>query len=226
MGIAKDLSAFQRLAQINLALIDPITCYQRGTVSLRSWFQTSWLLIFITLFSGCGASLEARQPTYKEISIAQNLIDQGTINLRKGKTIEARSAFELSEEIYPSAAAIDGIGCTLLMDGDLQNAEHSFFKALSIDPNYFSAWSNLALLYDISGLDAMAESIYQEILTQDPTNVAIRGNFAAILYDNYGASDILDAERLLDFAVILEKHPIIEHNLSLVKFNKIRSNSP
>lgn len=170
------------------------------------------------LLSGCVFNAP---PVFDPVRLSRSreLIDQGTAALRSGDLRSARAAFQMADEVDPSAASLDGLGCVALADGLFERAEEFFVRAIRVDPNYGPAFANLALLYERAGLLEEARGLYRRALEIDPQNVAARNNYAALLADN--ARDAKDDDRkyLLRLASeefrkaeALVPHPIVVHN--------------
>jgi Tfp pilus assembly protein PilF len=150
------------------------------------------------------------------------LIDQGVAHLREGDTLRAASAFKLSAEVAPSAAALDGLGCVAMLNGHLKEAEQLFYQAVDLDPQYGQAYANLALLYEATGNDELARESFNQALELDPAIATTRNNYAAFLaqssaVDHDRGERMLAAQAELLKAQALLEHPIIEENLKLLK---------
>jgi protein O-GlcNAc transferase len=66
------------------------------------------------------------------------------------------------------AAAVDVLGCALLLTDDLVNAEKNIQRALSLDPNLPSTYYHLGQLYLKQNQPAQAEATFQHALALDP----------------------------------------------------------
>lgn len=151
--------------------------------------------------------------------LALELIDQGTRHLRAGSLVRAEAAFKMSSELVGSAAAWDGLGCVAFRSGDKKAAEEYFWKAYQVDRNYVNALGNLALLYDLEGLETEASRLYKLALEQKPQNFQIRNNFAVFSYEysNKGESSRARSKRELMKAAAVKKHFLIEDNLKTLE---------
>jgi tetratricopeptide (TPR) repeat protein len=62
-----------------------------------------------------------------------------------GQTQAAAQAYEAAVNRWPdNATAWLGLGNTRYQSGNLQEAEHSYRRAVLVDPGYLAAWNNLA----------------------------------------------------------------------------------
>ena len=68
-------------------------------------------LILVFLSIGC-APITQRQPNPEDFQRSLSLIDQGVEKLRMKDFDSARANFQVAWELNPSAAALDGIGCS------------------------------------------------------------------------------------------------------------------
>jgi len=69
------------------------------------------------------------------------------------------------------AAAVDVLGCALLLTDDVVNAEKNIQRALSLDPNLPSAYYHLGELYLKQNQPAQAEASFNHALALDPDGV-------------------------------------------------------
>jgi len=148
------------------------------------------------------------------MSEAAQLVDKGTLLLRWGELEAARAAFQVANELMPSAASLDGLGCVAFRTGDMVLAEEAFKRALALDPHYENARANLAFLYEMTGYSKEAGVHYEEALRGAPNDMALRNNFAAYLFDR-GESPTRVREELLRAGVI-EPHPIVVSNSDML----------
>lgn len=136
------------------------------------------LSLVMSLLSGC---MVWRVPTMRDQERASVLIDQGVTSLRRGEFGAARISFQLARELFESAAAIDGLGCVALLEGDLEKAEMLFNEALEIDFSYTEVYGNLALLREYRGDDSGADALYRKAIELDPGSYRTRNNYAIFL---------------------------------------------
>jgi Tfp pilus assembly protein PilF len=169
-------------------------------------FLSTWILL-----SGCTAQ---RQPSLDDEVRARELIDQGVLELRAGGLEQARASFELAYELAPSAAALDGMGCAAMLQGDVAGAEKLLLSAYEFDQEYTNSLGNLALLYEIQGMREEARRLYERAVQENPKNFRFRNNFAAFLIE-YGseASDRARAREQLQKARAMAPHPLVGENL-------------
>ncbi|MCF6437930.1 tetratricopeptide repeat protein [Pseudoalteromonas luteoviolacea] len=73
-------------------------------------------------------------------------------------------------------------GAINMVEGNHDLAFSYFKSAIELDPNYTSAWANLAILYRIAGEFDTAEVFYNQAISLDPNNNTAKGNLA-VLYD-------------------------------------------
>jgi Flp pilus assembly protein TadD len=160
---------------------------------------------------GCVAGI---QPSVQEVMRAENLVEQGALNLRRGELDQAEACFALAQELAPSAAALDGLGCVAMLRGDAKTAQKHFLNAYAFDENYRNSLGNLALLYESQGLMREARTLYERAITENPENFRFRNNFAAFLIDyGSGGRDRRIAAGELQKAKAVAPCPVVEHNL-------------
>jgi Flp pilus assembly protein TadD len=92
----------------------------------------------------------------------------------------ASASFRISQQLAPSAEALDGLGCVALLEGDLDRAEALFFEAIDIDGRYYNVYSNLALLELARGAIPVAKYYFRKSLANDKLNFRSRSNFAIL----------------------------------------------
>lgn len=171
------------------------------------------ILVFcFLLLTGCAVEKVISPSDFQE---SQRLVDQGTFFLRQGKFAEARAAFSMAREISGSPIALDGLGCVAMLEGRYEVAQRYFISAYQKDNQYTNALANLALLYELYGYSAEAETLYRQVLGEEPRNFRARNNFAAFMHDNGHQYDIVVSDEL-NKAFSLTPHPLIKANLSLI----------
>jgi tetratricopeptide (TPR) repeat protein len=186
----------------------------RGTAAeedrgMRSMKRVTTALVSGALFmGGCVVG-----PTYgvEEERESLRLVDVATAHLRAGRLDEARASFEVARELFPTAAATDGLGCVAFAEGDLERAEELFSQAYEMDRTYDNPLANLALVYEARGMERRAEELYREAIAAEPSNARARNNYAAFLESRGAPSERVLAELLR--AAATGRHPIIESNL-------------
>lgn len=166
-------------------------------------------VISIIFFIGC---YQVPPPDFHAIQRAGQLVDQGVFLLREGQLDKSESAFKVSLEISPSAAALDGLGCVAFLRGDLSLAEGLFNRAIGSDNNYYRALANLALVYDSRGEYEKAKRLFEIAIANEPDEPRMRNNFAVFIQErNKGSKlvkeQLLKAERLIP-------HPLITNNIN------------
>lgn len=176
------------------------------------------LCIFIPLLSGC-----VKQARVSELDFvrAQELVDRGVLYLKIYDFSHATAAFTLSLEIAPSAAAIDGLGCVALLEGDFDEAEKLFKRSVDFDSSYSGGLVNLGLLNELRGDRARAKSYYEKALSSSPLNGRALQNYGALEFDEGAAHEV--SRGLILQAEALMKHPLINNNLAVYATQKVKS---
>jgi len=175
-------------------------------------------LVFLLVAIATGCSVHERQVSPEQQFRAIELMDQGVMQLRSGELDAARASFQLSFDIAPSAAAIDGQGAVCFQQGDFVCAEQRFFESLESDPEYSQALYNLATLYHLLGEHSLADKYYERALESMPDDARLRNNFAVLLAEDKGFRSM--AKDYFEEARQLVPHPIIEDNAS--KLEKLK----
>ena len=165
------------------------------------------MLLVLLVISSCAT---VREVSLEEQHKAQVLVDQGTAFLRRGDLHRAQASFEVSRDLGGGAAALDGLGAVAFRKGEYDEAEKYFMAAIQSDREYSMALGNLALLYELTGREEEARTVYQYALQVSPDDVRARNNYAARLYD--------DQKRPQAFIELMRaeavaRHPIVEDNL-------------
>lgn len=142
------------------------------------------LLMAIAAAALIGCQYRDIGPSLVERQHAEALIDKGTALLRIGNVDAAEAAFRVSQQLSPSAAALDGLGCVAYRRMDYQRAEDCFRNALVFDPDYKNAISNLASLYDIRGRKNEAKGLFEYAIAHEPENIRARNNFSVLLAED------------------------------------------
>lgn len=183
------------------------------------------------LISGCMTlepSPESMQKQVEQGNMLNAMIDKGVQFLRVGDLNQAKAAFSVAQEIKPSAAALDGLGCVAMLRAEYSDAEQLFVSAYKLDPLYTRAIGNLALLYDLSSQYDLAQRFYEAALKLEPHNYQVRTNYAVLIEEmgrriaKVQARNKLKKQRAvwakqeLLKAYALAEHPIIEHNKAIL----------
>lgn len=200
-NVVADRAAAPKWRSVMIACV-PRTCSER----------IGRFLVVVLLVLTLSACVASRVPSPQEHMRAMEILDRGVLALREGEVEKAHQLFELSHQIAPSAAALDGLGCVAVRRGDAQEAQRLFLQALEHDPQYVEALSNLAFLYEAVGWKAESAQLYRQVLERDPTNMRARNNFASLLHEQ-GEEGRREAFRQLQHAASLGSHPVIERNL-------------
>lgn len=177
------------------------------------------VLLFLQL---CLAGCSGRGVLVDEHQRAMVLVDQGTIQLRRGELEGAQASFEMARQLGGLAQALDGLGCVALVRGDFGLAEEYFLAAYQRDATYDNPLANLALVYDLTGRHQEAEKLYRQALTREPMNIAARGNFYSFISDSLVGREA-EARRGFLHAQALGDHPILRENLRRLE---LRTASP
>lgn len=177
-------------------------------------------VVVVTVLGGCAAGSRTSRP---ESHTAQRLIDQGVLHLRSNDLSRAEASFFAAYELQPTAPALDGLGSVSLLRKEYESAERFFRQAIQHDGRYPRAYGNLALLLEITGRRREALHYYRVAITLDPEIVAIRNNYAALLYDNRGDGSMGERAALsrvrgeLLKADALRSHPIVRNGLAVLQ---------
>jgi len=166
--------------------------------------------LMIAVATGC-TTVPERVVSPEQKFRSMELIDQGVIQLRHGLLDGARASFQLSYEVAPSAAAVDGLGAVCFQQGDFVCAEQRFFESLEHDSNYPYALYHLATLYHLLGQDQLAERYYQRALSTLPDEARLRNNFAVYLSEDKSFRSM--AKEYFEQARQLVPDPVIEDNI-------------
>jgi Tfp pilus assembly protein PilF len=137
------------------------------------------LLFYCIAFNAC---VQLPERSVVDHAKALELIDAGVMQLEAGHIEQAHASFEMAFEQFPSATALDGLGCVALYKGDIIEAERLFQLALDMDSHYHHARGHLALVAELEGHFDQAEQLYREALLQLPDNTEVRINLAALLF--------------------------------------------
>ena len=170
------------------------------------------LVLPVLVLLGCVGMIE---PTVSQRWEAEKLVDQGCAYLNLGDLNRAASAFTVSYELAPSAAALDGLGCAAFLAGRLEDAERFFLGAQNLDWNYRNSIANLALLYEYQGRLEEAGRLHQRAIEAAPKNFRARNNFAVFLHEHGegrgGSAAVVKGELLK--AEALDDSPLIVDNI-------------
>ncbi len=177
--------------------------------------QRSVLGISIMVLSGC--VLQRTSPLKEQR--AQEMVDRGTILLRRGMYDHAEAAFRVALDQARVPAAYDGLGCALFLRGKPLEAESIYLKVITWFPRYAPAKANLALLYDMRGERSKALSLYEEALAQDPMNFKVRNNYGALLSNSQNQRGKSLGKSYLTDAQVIVNHPIVRANLEAILYS-------
>jgi tetratricopeptide (TPR) repeat protein len=160
---------------------------------------------------GCGPLV--LMPTPEESQQAYALIDKGTLFLRAGDFEQAVAAYQMSLELAPSAAALDGLGCVALRRKEYGTAEVYFNKAIELDPLYIQSLGNKALLHEERGELAEAEALFEQAALLAPNIVEVRNNYGVFLSERGRVREAQDQYRA---AQVVTVDTIPQENLRIV----------
>jgi tetratricopeptide (TPR) repeat protein len=97
-------------------------------------------------------------------------------------------------ELYNSA------GITMINQGRSKDAEESYKKAISLNPNYSEAYYNLGVLYFQSGENELAVQNYEKALQYDPNDYKSHYNLGVISYGmgnyEFAKNQLMEALRI------------------------------
>ena len=174
-----------------------------------------WALYMGLALGGCGVQRGVPEGRYNQ---ALALVDRGTVLLRERNFSEAAAAFEAAREVAPVAAAVDGLGCAMLHQGDLFGAEQLFRQAYSMDGTYDDALANLGLALDLQGKKEAAADIYRTYLARTPEAAHVRNNLFVLEYEERGtrigsATELRKASMFSQHGVIVDNLRVVERSL-------------
>ncbi len=170
------------------------------------------VVTLITSLSGCSAARGVSQRRYQQ---ALSLVDQGTTLLRQQRFDEAAAAFAAAVDVAPLAAAVDGLGCAMLYQGDLLRAEQLFREAYSMDHTYHDALANIGLVLDLQGKKQAAVDTYRSYLAIVPEAAHARNNLFVLEYE--AQPDRMGGVIELRKAAMFSEHGVIVDNLRVIE---------
>ena len=181
---------------------------------MKSLIKYSLLLCLTVLCVACSFSAERSSADYQT---ALDLIDRGVLHLEGGFHEQAYAAFEVAFEKYPSAAALDGLGCVELHRGNLKEARIFFEQAHETNPEYHKALAHMAMIDEIEGRSVRARQLYEKYLSLAPDDVRVRNNYAAFLYDQQEVATTEKARQELLRANSIDSLALIQDNFNIVE---------
>lgn len=188
------------------------SCLQRWQHSRSSLLQLpAMLAVSAVVFMMCACAVKTRVSD-RDRSDAEKLVDRGALFLKVYNYEKATASFALSLEIAPNAAAMDGLGCAAMLQGDFDEAEKYFKRAIELDQAYTNSLGNLALLYEIRGYPRLAKDYYEQVLQASPRDSRVLQNYGALTYDEGGGTET--SRGLILQSEALRAHPLINHNLA------------
>ncbi len=142
-------------------------------------------------YPGAEASLESA--LQKTPDNARVLYDLGLAYRKQGRFAEARSAYEKAIAIEPRGDLIMALGLVMLLQGDQADAVRQYRHAVSLDPNNWNAWGNLAAALSWQGVDTPESNrAYEKAITlglaqlkntpDDSYVVSMLGDYCAALH--------------------------------------------
>lgn len=181
-------------------------------MKLVATFRAAMAIIVVVAVTGCAIVRPVSQEQFRR---ATTLVDVGVMHLREMRLVEADAAFEQAFDIAPVAAALDGMGCVALLNGEFDKAERMFVQAYELDADYDQSMANLALLRDIQGRKEEASQLYHEYLSRYPEAARVRNNAALLDFDMDERPEVVVNE--LRKAATIEDSAIVRENLEKVK---------
>lgn len=136
------------------------------------------MLLIPVLFIACSATEVDRE---KRQERSREYLTRGIDALRIEDYQKAQAAFEVSNDIYENAAALDGLGCVALSRNRYQEADEWFRQAAALNPAYTHVKGNQGLLALYQGKQALAEGLLKEAILEHPENERFRYNRAMVL---------------------------------------------
>jgi Tfp pilus assembly protein PilF len=115
------------------------------------------------------ASLVAFEHVARVDPSAITFYNLGTLYMRRGRTAEARTAYERALQLQGDYAdANNSLGALLAQNGDVPGAIERFRKALAAKPEFADAMNNLGFALFQSGDPAHARELYEKALSLQP----------------------------------------------------------
>ncbi len=147
-------------------------------------------------------ALEAFQAGY---TISPDLweahLNEGIVELRRGRLNAAAKAFQHSKEIYPSPEGLEALGEVYIRQGKADKAVELYERALASDPNDLHLRIRLAVALSNAGHNDQARAELRAVLGHDTDNLDAYNALAAI--------HIFDGD--LDMAELILKKGISRH---------------
>ncbi len=128
---------------------------------------------------------------------AQALAMTGKAHLAAGQWAQARSEFEQSIAIHPTADAYGGLATIQYLEGDPEAALAGFRRAVQLAPRDADLQFNLANILIQNGEAESAERAYRTSLQLDPGSAEAHLNLAILLLNRF---EIAEAEQHLRVA--------------------------
>ncbi len=152
------------------------------------------------------AMAAAREALVEEPGNLDGMLISARIVRRAGNPAAAAKLYDVILEHYPdSAAAHAGLGACHGLQGEYSPAEAQFRRAVSLQPNYFEAWSFLAEALIEQGKTEEAMDCFEESLALSPYNQTALSKylFHAVFDPRYDAARVAELNR--DWGVKLAK---------------------
>ena len=137
-------------------------------------------------------------------SVINQILEQGALEYKNGKLIQAESSYKKAIELKPdNVAAYNNLGVVLQSLGKFDEAEACFRKTIELKPDYAMAYSNLGIIVEKLGRLNEAKVNYKKALSLDSSNkktVIAYGELLLKLNEhNYGLNLIAQAQGVIVF---------------------------
>jgi serine/threonine protein kinase/Flp pilus assembly protein TadD len=183
---------------------DAIASVERATDLAPDYWR--WPVVLGSYYFNDGRLQEAAEQFTKAAQITPDnaiaLGDLGLASLQLGRLDVARANLEKAAELEPSYPTFSALGTLLELDGKYAESVTMYQKALTLSPNDYSAWGNLAsgYLWSPGGRDHAIEAYRKAIelaevtrkeTPEDPLLLAVLGGYYAAVGDGDHALPLL-----------------------------------
>ncbi len=164
--IVQDIPKIEVPASERLARAVPFPGTFVGKLGDRSYFQYGLELSEQGFDTPALAAFERVAQTDPSAITFHNL---GTLYMKRGKTAEARAAFERALQLKADYADADNsLGALMAQNGDVPGAIERFRAALAARPQFADAMNNLGFALFQTGEAAQARELYEKALALQP----------------------------------------------------------
>jgi len=164
--IVQDLGTIDVPASARLMRAVPFPGTFLGSLGDRSFFQYG---LELSEQGFDAPALAAFERVAKADPSAITFYNLGTLYMKRGKTAEARAAFERALQLKGDYAdANNSLGVLMAQNGDVARAIQGFRAALAAKPQFPDAMNNLGYALFQSGDPAQARELYEKALALQP----------------------------------------------------------